>query len=302
MSCGTALLIVSMASGFLWIYFCHQPEATSVLLFLGTLLLSGLIFNFCSMQEAAELECKFLIILSCLVGGMTFFPNLFPALDDPEMTLSYRGVLRWRGWAFDSNNAGVICAFGVSAVLALQKQVQPRFKPLLAVLFATFSVQLFRSYIGNVYGARVTAFSHGSQICFGNKYAIHGSSLPDPGDYPVILAGSYYFQRGQHFGTLANIFFNSKLSPALILNAGAELNGKGRGGAVPTINVNRSPLAGDNFGLHQATEIHVHTGLSQTLRGSSGCLTIEPDEAKAFFDSKISFYGTIHIMRPVQKS
>ena len=154
------------------------------------------------------------------------------------------------------------------------------------------------SYPGHLYGARITAFDSGSRISFGRTNCVAGSTFPDPGNYPIISAGSYYFQRRQHFGGLINPVFHSRVSPALIINPGAEFATKGRGGIVPTVNTNMSQFAGDNIGLCQASEIHVHAGFSQTLKGSYGCITIRPEDARQFFDSKIAFSGILHIIRP----
>jgi hypothetical protein len=153
-------------------------------------------------------------------------------------------------------------------------------------------------YSGQLYGARITAFASGKRIPL-NKGSCEarGSTLPDPGPYPSIAAGHYSFRRGQHFGSVTNGVFNDKVTPALILNPGEEGSVGSRGLVVPTLEVNESPYSGQNYGLAQASQIHVHAGLSESLRGSAGCLTIKPSQAKSFFTSRIGTIGMVHVSR-----
>ena len=145
-----------------------------------------------------------------------------------------------------------------------------------------------------LYGAKVTAFDHGKQLEFGQQTWVWGSTLPDSDSYPTIQSGSYIFERGLHYGLVTNTIFKSKITPALILNPSGT---GGRGSPIPTLDINKSPSAGDNYGLYQASQIHVHCGLTHKLKGSTGCLTIAPEQATSFFLSEISNTGVIHILR-----
>jgi hypothetical protein len=155
-------------------------------------------------------------------------------------------------------------------------------------------------YRDTLYAARVTAFDSGRQILFGGQDSMRGSTLPDEDGtncYPVVSESSLSYRRGIHFGTLTNLVYQSRNTPGLILNPGTGSFAEKQGMPVRTVDENRSRYAGANFGLSQASQIHVHAGLSDVRRGSVGCLTIDPNEAVAFFDSEIGPSGTVHIRR-----
>jgi hypothetical protein len=148
------------------------------------------------------------------------------------------------------------------------------------------------------YNARVTAFDSGKQILFGEFNAVNGSTLPDdPKQFPTVAEQSIEFKRGIHYGTITNSVFGAKNTPALILNPGNETAAARQGRPMATIEENESPYAGANWGLRQASQVHVHTGLSSTNRGSTACLTIAPEHARLFFDSAIGNSGAIRINR-----
>ena len=156
-------------------------------------------------------------------------------------------------------------------------------------------------YFGNqLYAAKVTAFASGRQIFFGGQKYLRGSTLPDTNEtnqYPVAAATAIPFKRGTHYGSTSNEVYQSKNTPALILRPGTGGFAEQQGLPVRTMTANLSPYAGDNFRRKQASQVHVHTGQSATLRGSTACLTIAPDQAQAFFESEIGDTGTVHIRR-----
>jgi hypothetical protein len=146
------------------------------------------------------------------------------------------------------------------------------------------------------YSARVSAFDSGKQILFGKVGAVSGSTLPDdPAQFPTVAEQSIPFRRGIHYGTVTNSVYAAKNTPALILNPGEGSPSARQGRAVATVGPNESPFAGANKGLRQASQVHVHTGLSASNRGSAACLTIAPEHARLFFDSTIGGSGTVHI-------
>lgn len=100
-----------------------------------------------------------------------------------------------------------------------------------------------------------------------------------------------------HYGTYTNELYQSKITPALILNPGEGDFAVSQGLPVRTVSANVSPYAGENFRKKQASHIHVHAGQSDTLRGSTACLTIAPEQAELFFDSGVGEQGTVHIKR-----
>lgn len=150
------------------------------------------------------------------------------------------------------------------------------------------------------YHARVTAFDMGEMIRFGDTNAIAGSTLPEmdgTNDFPIVKSGAFIFRRGTHYGSVTNTVYDSPNTPALILNPGDSGFAAAQGLPVPTTNPNRSPYAGRNFGLKQASQVHVHTGRSSNQTGSASCLTIAPDRSLEFFSSKIGQSGVVHITR-----
>ena len=156
------------------------------------------------------------------------------------------------------------------------------------------------AFSNNCYKARVTAVERGAWIMFGDMHAVAGSTLPDmsgTNDFPVVESGALAFRRGTHFGSVTNALYNSPNTPALILNPGSGTFAALQGLPVATTNTNRSRYAGSNFGMMQASQVHVHTGLSSNQTGSASCLTIAPDHALAFFSSKIEQSGVVHIKR-----
>jgi len=155
-------------------------------------------------------------------------------------------------------------------------------------------------YRDSLYAAKVTAFHSGRRVWFGSESSVRGSTLPEvnPVDqYPTIIAGTFPFKRGLHYSTYTNDVYQSETTPVLILNPGTQGFSEIQGMAVKTTTENISPFAGDNFRLKQASHIHILTGKSSSRRGSTGCLTINPDQARAFFESAIGNTGMVHIRR-----
>jgi hypothetical protein len=156
------------------------------------------------------------------------------------------------------------------------------------------------SFGKDLYAAKVTAYDSGRQILFGGQTSVRGSTLPDVNEtnqYPVVAAAAISFKRGMHYGTYTNEMYQSKITPALILNPGEGDFAVSQGLPVRTVSANVSPYAGENFRLKQASQVHIHAGQSAAMRGSTGCLTIAPEQAQLFFESEIGRMGTVHIKR-----
>lgn len=151
-----------------------------------------------------------------------------------------------------------------------------------------------------LYAAKVTAYDGGRQVIFGDQTYVKGSTLPDVNEtnqYPVVAAAAIPFKRGQHYSSVTNEVYQSKAMPGLILNPGGGGFEQRQGLPVATVSENISPYAGNNYRLKQASRIHVHPGRSASERGSTACLTIDPDQSKVFFESEIGQTGTVHIKR-----
>ena len=151
-----------------------------------------------------------------------------------------------------------------------------------------------------LYAARVTAYVAGRQILFGDQRFVRGSTLPDVNEtnqYPVVAAAAIPFKRGMHYGSSTNNIYQSKIIPALILNPAEGGFDEQQGLPVRTVGENVSPYAGKNHFLKHASHVHVHAGQFGELRGSTACLTIDPQQANLFFESEIGQNGTLHIKR-----